>query len=216
MYIRLNTYDDFILDEREEYRPLFGSNESGLLMDIGGNIGSTARLANDEYSLEVITYEPEKDNFEILSMNTKNSNSIMAINSAIGTGNKKVKLFIDNGTFKAKHSICKRNFKDGFNSIEVNQLDFKEQLEKFKPLYLKIDIEGGEFDLDLKDIPINIKYFALEIHLIENDFNKFLKLFNDVKKQFDFYFGEDINELNIKEKLKKDSDSAKMFIFYRR
>lgn len=220
MYVRPNTSDDFICDEAESYSGLFiNSKPYDVLMDIGANIGSVTRLANDiQPDMTIVSYEPDQDNYDLLLLNTNDleSKRFNPLNFALGTGQKEVNFYLEKGSFKAKHSTLNREFKHGYIKTKVNQLDFKNELIKHNATLLKIDIEGGEYNLNLKNLPKQIKGIAIEFHLINDDHELMLSLYRTLKEQFPFQVG-DIPEDDIFyfREVFKEPDSAFMCIFLR-
>ena len=219
MFVRPNTSDDFICDEAQDYEPLFvDSNFNDVFADIGANIGAVSKLAKlNEPGLTIIAYEPDDENFDLLDINVSDEYNISIINKAIGNGIGKVELKIDNGSFKAKHSLVDREFKHGYTSRMVDQCDFMSELIENNITIMKIDIEGGEYNLDLSNLPNKIKAFAIEIHLINDNHQAMLDLYLCIKKQFGFVLGE-VPEKETIEYFKEtfiEKDDAFMCIFLR-
>jgi len=218
MWVRPNTSDDFIVDEAIDYNNIFlDVKDNDVFMDIGSNIGSTISLAKSfNHTITCIGYEPEEENFKVLKLNTNHYNKCKIKKCAIGKKNGMTKFFTEKGTFKAKHSTKPRQFLQGFEEQIVKVKSFKNELSKYKPSLLKIDIEGGEYDLSLQKVPLYIKIFAIEFHLINDNWKDMFKLYNIISDQFDFKTGEipKVNSLNwFKDNFK--SDDAFMVIFYR-
>ena len=68
--IRPNTTDDRTLKEVRSYfsTPI---PKGCTVLDIGGHIGSFTNWALDQGAGKVVAYEPERDNFRMLRINTK-------------------------------------------------------------------------------------------------------------------------------------------------
>jgi len=217
MFVRPNTSDDFICDEAQDYAPLFINLKfNDVFMDIGCNIGSVSKLAYSiSQDIRIVAYEPDLENYKVALKNI--DNYTMLFHNAIGTGSKPIKLMSDNGSFKAKHSTVKREFKYGFTETIVSQLDFLEEVYNHNITIIKCDIEGGEYNLELHNLPDEIKAFAIEIHLIENNHQAMLDLYLCLKAQFGLVLGEVPRQETLKyfkDKF-KEKDSAFMCIFLR-
>ena len=160
MLIRPNTYDKEIVKEVKHcYKGLELKGKK--VLDIGANIGAFSRLAYKQ-GAEVITFEPDKENFSLLQ---KNSPNTLNINKAVvGNGDKTRNFYLNRGINKGSHSL---EIKRGRKEIMVDCCNFKEILEKYKPDVLKVDIEGGEYEIfdSVHKIPYPITQIAIELHL---------------------------------------------------
>lgn len=218
LWVRPGTSDDFICDEAKDYERLFVDVKNyDVLLDIGANIGAVSNLAKDiNPHLTIIAYEPEIENYNMLVKNVDDFYNISVVNAAIGSGEGMVELKVDNGSFKAKHSVKNREFKNGHKTAIVKKYDFRSEILKNNATLLKIDIEGGEYDLDFKDIPKQVKGIAIEIHLIDNNYYAMLDLYRELLDQFPFQLGDrpKDNVQYLREHY-KEKDSSFMTIFLR-
>lgn len=200
MYVRPCSSDDFTLDESEVYNDLFiNANSDDILLDLGSNIGSTIMVAKQNVpDIEVIGFEPCDESHAVLLKNIAQFDNVKIIKAAVGKGNDSVKFYENLGGSNSKNSIIRDEF-DGndVNSYQVHKLDFSEQLEKYKPTLLKIDIEGGELDLDLSDLDERIKGVAIEFHIFNQNYYKILELYLELKDQFGFMTGEILEEEDV-------------------
>lgn len=166
-----------------------------VIFDIGGNIG----IASIYYAIKfpnamIYTFEPIKENFEILSKNIKEYKNIKAFNIALGN---------EDGEIEMNLSDCDTNFGGGsMYDIGVNKsktqkvkifkpstIIEKEKIEKID--FIKIDTEGAEYDILSsfdKNILGNVKWIIGELHGI-NDF----KLLDILSKDFDISIKKRIN-----------------------
>lgn len=139
--------------------------EDDVVVDLGGNIGVFTRYAYQRGASKILTFEPDKRYFEVLSKNAP-SNSIL-INGAIGDINGKFE-FIESphlGGSGFFHPDL-----PGLTKYEVDVHTLDSVLEKKiieKIDFLKIDIEGSELialngisDTNLS----NIRNVVLEYH----------------------------------------------------
>jgi len=218
MFVRPCTSDDLVCDEAQEYLRLFIDKKNyDVFLDIGANIGSVTSLAKEiNPIMEIICYEPDKENFDVLHSNTKNFSSIRRYRVALGTGEKDINLFKAKGSNKGKHSIISRSCNMD-KPTNVHQLDFRKELIRTNCTLLKIDIEGGEYSLDLYNLPEKIKGLAIEFHLIDNNYSQMLYLYQGIKSQFGLVLGDTPEEESLEyfKEAYSEKDSAFMCIFLR-
>lgn len=182
MFVRLGTSDDLVIDEAIDYNPLFiDCKNTDIFMDIGANIGSVSKIAS-KYTKNIICYEPDEDNAEMAIRNIGEKAPVLKY--AISNDGKPIKLY-QAGSNKGKISTVRKSkdFK------EVQSLPFKTQLKVFKPTLIKIDIEGGEYNIDLTNLQKKIKGLAIEIHKI-NGIEEMKNLYNILNKQFSYKLGD--------------------------
>lgn len=176
-YFRDGTSDTIILNETilceekdREYK--FPHGNPKVVLDIGANIGATAILLTSIYKNAIVySFEPQKDNFEILKENVKSYSNIRIYNHALGN---------EDGFFPLEKSDVSWNHggfslnRDGEGElVEVkcvsNVLD---ELGISKIDVIKIDCEGSEFNILTslrEDILKNIDLIVGELHSV-NDF----------------------------------------------
>lgn len=124
-----------------------------VIFDIGGNIGITSiYLATIFPKALIYSFEPLKENFEILQKNTSQFNNIKAFNVGLGAKNGSFKVYLsgDNenyggvsfyseieGNLSKSFTECKvKNINDVIKQLDINCIDL-----------IKIDTEGAEFDI---------------------------------------------------------------------
>lgn len=162
-----------------EYKRLPMLNKT--VMDIGGNIGAFAVYAALNGAKQVITYEPEQENFNQLKLNCSKYSNIIQHQAAIVSGeNKIINFYLTNG--KAKDGFSIIPFK-GRRVVECQAFNFHEQLQLHKPESIKMDVEGAEFELLSKPLPEFVKDIVVEIH-----FNK--RIFRSMFEQLIQTFAE--------------------------
>jgi FkbM family methyltransferase len=194
--VRAKTIDKSIFTEvalEEKYFPKkLKLGKNSVILDLGAHIGIFSVLANLKFPYaKIYSIEPAKDNFRLLSEQTKiNQTNIHPFNVAIS--NKKGKMKLYSGRHSARQSLLRKEG-DNFDVVETLSLKdfFKEQkIEKCD--LLKIDIEGGEYDLFYstpKEIFKKIKIIFLETHEIEGENPG--ELIEFLKKQgFEIFFKE--------------------------
>ena len=124
-----------------------------VIFDIWGNIGITSvYLASLFPEAQIYTFEPLKENFEILKKNTSQFNNIEVFNFGLGAKNGSFKLYLSDdeenyggvsfhpeveGNLSEPFSECKvKNINDVIEGLGINSVDL-----------IKIDTEGAEYDI---------------------------------------------------------------------
>lgn len=142
--IIFNNYnEEFILEIIEKYAKLNYS-----FVDIGANVGvHTLAAAAVNSKIDILSFEPEPDNFLefIRNIQINNFNNIIPFKIALGNKITNTLLNVNDGWNKGKHSLKNhnKNVKRKVN-VPVLKLDlFRESLLN-KKILLKIDVEGFE------------------------------------------------------------------------
>ena len=133
------------------------------VLDIGGHIGSFTRWALAQGAGFVVAYEPEPDNFRMLSMNTQGE-PVEIHNKALTRDGRDVTLNVKTSGHTGGHSILY----DGptREHIIVPSDSFAEVVARVQPNVVKIDCEGAEYEFDMPDtLPDSVQYVTMEIHL---------------------------------------------------
>ncbi len=146
------------------------------LLDIGAYIGSVAVTAAREQGTHVIAYECFPEHFDVMLQNSQDlpiECRQVAVMGEAGT----VTLYLAPKSPMA-HSVVEKKRSAGM--MEVQSVSFAEELERYKPTAVKIDIEGAEYTFldELKNLPEYVRKVALEFHLIKDE--KHLALAQDV------------------------------------
>lgn len=179
MYLHFRPYtaDGFVINElftQDCY--LSGLINPGMqVVDIGAHIGCFSALAL-ERGAEVIAYEPDPDNFELLRLNCPKADKV---NKAI---------LFDPVDTNLTYRLSRGQFNTGGGYVNDTQ-GVEIQVESFGSLvyqtpidYLKIDIEGGEVGLLQHPEFLVSKYLALETH--NNLFGQFYNFLSDQRYRF--------------------------------
>jgi FkbM family methyltransferase len=164
--------------------------ENATIIDCGSNIGiSILYLKQIAPSASIIGFEPDDQNFELLEKNiTANKlENIHVYKAAVWKEN--TTLFFE-VTGSMGSAITTDT--DGRNTVNVKAVRLKEYLKKNID-FLKIDIEGAEYDV-LKDIApelLNVKKLFIEYHGTYQQNNELLEMLNIVHSAgFSFYIKE--------------------------
>ena len=170
IYLRSNTTDIFVFEEvfiNNEYKQDFkGKIES--IFDCGAYIGLTSIYFSMLYpTSKIIAIEPNKENFELLKLNTKNYSNIEIINSAIW--NSKVLYELDDSmaTGEWGYMVKKKTSesKKGLETITMDEIIEKYHIKTID--ILKLDIEGSEKDLfekNYKSWLYLVRNLIIELH----------------------------------------------------
>jgi FkbM family methyltransferase len=129
-------------------------DENALYVDFGAWIGSTVLFAG-QLAKSSIAFEPDPRAYEELEINLqKNTQSAWAsniriFNKAIHASGKPILLFVkaDEGGDSTSSTITKRRE----NSIEIKTYRLEDAIKEFREgaekVFVKMDIEGGEYEL---------------------------------------------------------------------
>lgn len=134
-------------------------SKSDKVLDIGSNIGLFPLLS--ENAKEIICVEPLKEAIPTLEKNIKEnglSNKTKIINAAVG---KKGKLIIE---VDKKLNLSRIINEKSDNSYEIKSFELKDLVRKYKSNYLRMDVEGYEYEILLNKVPKRIKKISIEFH----------------------------------------------------
>lgn len=159
---RPTTFDLSVIKEQNCYRKIMNSPMH--VLDIGGNIGAFANYAFSQGAKYVRSFEPEPNNFQMLSINAKDEHHKI-VNAAVVNNNcedKELYLSVNVGINKGLHSLVPRR---GRASVKVPTVKLDEAFDGVDFDVVKIDIEGYEYYL-LEDFafPLSVKNLAIEYH----------------------------------------------------
>lgn len=169
--LRQNTLDAFVADEifgrgcydvsmkdsrhYSDYMEEFYVRQPKNIIDAGGNIGLAAIFYATQYpDAQIVTIEPDADNFYLLCENTKPYSNIKAIRGAVW--DKATELCIsnrqravwDDGTLNAGKYIVGEDEIDGETFVPAYTIDnIMESYDMDKIDILKMDVEGAEREI---------------------------------------------------------------------
>jgi len=198
-------YDENVYDR------YFEVEKDDIVVDIGAHIGLFSRYAIEKGAKKCFAIEPLAESYDNLLENIKPEkyiNKIDTLNKAIYHSNESVFFGLGprGGTIGARISPNKTDdvvsgikFKDYIKSLNVEKID-----------YLKVDCEGGEYDIftdeNLDYIENNVKKIAGEFHKTYNKYgmNEAIKILEKLEgRGFDIWV-ESYDGINIKEQLLKN------------
>jgi len=138
-------------------------NPNPVILDIGGNIGGFSLWANKRWAnSKIYTYEPIKNNFNLLKENTKDMNNIVILNVAIGSKEETRRMYY------GAHNIGECSFEHGLEQIEEGE-DVSVMSANLLPKadIVKIDTEGAEIEI-LENMLIKPDIYLIEFHSAYN------------------------------------------------
>ena len=158
----LHTYRELFEDEIYRFT---ADTSTPLIIDCGANIGLSVVYFKSLYPQStIIAYEPDVANIELLGKNIQANHfeNVTIKKEAIWTKNEKL-------YFKSIGSQGSQIASDGLqkhDTVEVNAIRLAEVLEATAVDFLKIDIEGAEYEVmkDCASSLSNVKNIFVEYH----------------------------------------------------
>lgn len=141
--VRPNTYDASIFDyvcRQNEYELADLSGKR--ILDIGGHIGSFAVKAVAHGAEQVVSFEPDDGNYELLEFNIGHFENASCEHLAISRSDKDVEVRFDKSD-DAVNSGGGCSVTD-FGEV-VPSMSLDAAIDKYQPNFIKIDAEGAEF-----------------------------------------------------------------------
>jgi FkbM family methyltransferase len=166
-YTRPGTYDEQVVEESSDYLALRPC-EPDILLDIGANIGAVSKRFLLAGISRVICVEPEPRNYALLERNlSPYQGRHHLINAAAASSNGHRELWLSSDSNKGKHSLVRQSHG---SRISVAVVSLRELLDSHDPTLLKVDIEGGEYELEptMAKLPATVRGVALELHFAES------------------------------------------------
>lgn len=133
-----------------------------VVMDIGANVGGFSHLALSNGASKVYSYEPEPHTYAMLAKNVGNHPRSNIFNRAITMlDQREVSFYVGYGN--GAPSLASTAKRAGRRSIRVTNEHFANLVAEIQPQTIKIDIEGGEYELMLH-IPVSCDELTIEWH----------------------------------------------------
>ena len=160
---------------KELYQNDFCSiRENDVVVDVGANIGIFSLYAMSKGAKQIFAFEPVSETYKLLKHNCNFYDAILTYELAVS--NK-----FENREFVSRHFSAGSSFYDTnqlnycwdaqVQKTKVNTIDFNSFFSNTIIDYLKIDCEGGEWDIFENieiDILSKIRNVCIEIHPIHN------------------------------------------------
>lgn len=166
VYIRDWSNDRMTMRDINAYKCL--DYKDKVVLDVGGCFGGFAYMAKKWGAKEVHSFEALEENFKTLKYNIDPLDGCTATNKAVVSGDDKTCTFYP--PVGKSLGVGARRAVRGRSAIEVEAIKFQQILEDIQPDVIKMDIEGGEYDLLLNtELPNCVKQVVMEIHLFTWD-----------------------------------------------
>lgn len=173
--IRVNSTDLMALTHVwliEEYaKKNFDIKSCDTVIDVGAHIGLFTLYASQSCKIgNIYSYEPVKENFEILkeNMNINNLKNVKIFNLAVSNSNSTITLFMNND--ESGHSM----FSESSENIIVKSTSLMKIFDdnKIKECnFLKLDCEGAEYEI-IEKLPSTyfemIEKIIIEYHMVDS------------------------------------------------
>ena len=167
-----------IFTNREYDSEFVNVNEGDIVVDLGANVGLFALYALTRKCKKCYSVEAHPETFKYLKINTSDRfDNIITINKAISTVDN---MYMDLNSQNSTGLSIYNNPKD--YSVKVDSISLSQLIKEYDINmidYLKIDIEGAEYDLlrniDKTYLSNNVKKIALEVHRCSDDDFNFIK-----------------------------------------
>jgi FkbM family methyltransferase len=196
---RPETTDQKVIDEvvtknsYERKKDKFFLRDAPVWLDLGGNIGTFTCKACEQGCKKVITFEPETENFGLLSKNVEQndfSSNVIALNAGVVAQDDidEIELFLCKGDYnKYRHTIFKKR---GRKSVKIPVMNFKKVLKEHKPNGIKMDIEGAEIEIlesmKPQDWPDHVTHLVFEYSFdVDPSIKRFKNIIDNLKERFD-------------------------------
>lgn len=138
-------------------------NPNPVILDIGGNIGGFSLWADKRWAnSKIYSYEPIKNNFNLLKENTKGIDNIVISNVAIGSKTETRRMYY------GAHNIGECSFINGAEQVEKGE-EVSVMSASLLPAanIVKIDTEGAEIEI-LENMDIKPDVYLIEFHSAYN------------------------------------------------
>lgn len=170
MYYRPGTLDEYVEKEQRSYRLLYSGRR---VLDLGGHIGYFARYALARDAAMVWSYEALPENFNLLCRNMAGLDCIpaqFAVTDNPALLDKGQATFYVNGKRNTGSNTLHPT--RGRETVIVPVLPFAAACQRANPETVKVDIEGGEYWLDWKQLPASVTSLAIEFHFNKPGFKE--------------------------------------------
>ena len=190
-FVRDGTLDSFVVTEcygKMYINDKTNYNKNDIVLDVGGNIGAFSTRVSREVK-QVISYEPEVENFALAQKNftVNNVTNVTMHNYAlVSNDDPTLTFYVNKLKNKGMHSILEINGRD---AVTINCRRFSTALKESNANKVKLDVEGAEWSIfNNDDIDwSNVENIVMEWHqqmLKDKDQSKFDWVVNYLGKHF--------------------------------
>lgn len=162
---RADTYDGYVMKEINKAYGMLKC-EGKVVLDIGANIGCFTKMALEKDAKQVISIEPERNNFAMLDLNTAGFHDKVELYQCALTPEPmdNISLYLsDTGKNPGNSSIHSRRGRVAFEVKTISVIDVFDHHPDIE--VAKIDCEGAEFGLMPVLTKTGLKQIALEYHI---------------------------------------------------
>ena len=191
----LHSLEEIFIEEVYRFK---SDKEGHLIIDCGANIGLSAIYLKIMFpNAKIIAMEPDEKIFKQLKYNIKSFgflDEIKLLQAAAWINYDKL-TFVSEGSVGGH--IIEVNASDD-RYIAVEALRLKDLLKDQNVFFLKIDIEGAEYEVlrDIKDDLVNVQNLFIEFHVKKDEDNKLDEILKWIKDAgFDYYIKEAWNNM---------------------
>lgn len=154
--------------------------EGERVLDLGGCTGVFAVYAALRGAEMVATYEPEEKNYEVLVENTYPYDNILPYRRAVTLrDDETIPFYLTTGQSTDGYSTVEFR---GRTRVDVPNTHFRDVLELHRPTVIKMNIEGGEYELMQHPLPDYVKAVVMDIHFTKKHWREQLP---ELTKQFE-------------------------------
>lgn len=200
----LHSIKELYIDEVYKFKC---DSENPVIIDCGANWGLSVLYFKELYpSANIFAFEADPNIFNLLKMNIQSCNlyNVELINKAVWIDDSFLHFSTDGGL---GGSITNLGIKKT-NGKNIEALRLKNFLTLFQKIdFLKIDIEGAEYDVikDCSDVLANVSSLFIEYHSSPNSSQTLDEILSIVKKAgFRYYIKEAFNNMQYPFISKKD------------
>lgn len=170
----------------EEYsKSGFDINKNDIVIDVGAHIGLFTLYASQFCTDgKIYSFEPMKENYELLSENIKSNNlkQVEIFNLAVSNSNQEINLYINDD--ESGHSMfSESNHSTTVNSISLQKFFDEKNIERCN--FLKLDCEGAEYEI-IKHLPTSylqkIDKMVIEYHMADSNPELLIELKKNLSK----------------------------------
>ncbi len=193
VYMREASYDHQFFSEVAEHDRM-SIHASDVVLDVGGNVGLFSLYAADRGAASITCVEPDHHNVELCKLNfAQKAQSWRIITCAAAAvrsdyDQTTIPLYVNPGAGKGMHSITPKRGRHTENVWAVRIADL---ISAVNPTVLKVDIEGGEYEM-IQDICAiashnsRVRAISLELHLTRLQWRRVLapQLVNHLMQYF--------------------------------
>ena len=191
------TYHPFITFlYNNKFKSLCNLNENDVVYDLGANIGAFSLFCSNQDVRKIYSFEPNKNIFDYLKYNCeKYCNNVTLFKKAISNDFKRVSFGNNEGTLDVGSVACSIVDNGGMDVVSAINLETFAYINDLElPTFLKVDIEGSEynfFESITNDFIKNCHTIFLEFHNRDERLNKIIDRLTKLNYKMSFYEDSD-------------------------